>query len=59
MPPATLKVVFGHPYSATASALLVSKLPAETEALPPNPCRVCAVVTTSITPPSFRPYSAG
>ena len=39
LPPATLKVVFAHPYSPIASALLVSKLPTETEALPPNPCR--------------------
>ena len=45
---------------SSASTLLGAEAARQSPtALPPSPRRVCDVVTTSITPPSLRPYSAG
>src|SRR3982751_5004981 len=56
---ATVIVVFSPPCSTVASPLRVSKLPIDADNELPNPCLEGEALTTSMTPPSFRPYSAG
>ena len=46
-------------YCAETSPLAVEKLPPSNIAEPCQPAVVFSVVVTSMTPPSFRPYSAG
>ena len=59
MPALTLIVARGHEYSAIASPPFVLKLPSDPARLPCKPRRASPEVTTSMTPPSLRPYSAG
>ena len=58
-PAVRLIVVFSDPCSTIASPLPVSKLPTDADNELPNPCLAGDELTTSMTPPSFRPYSAG